>query len=383
MRARALRAYPRAMWLRRAVSALSLALLGCGAGASGETRAAEPVSGGEQVVSAEPTPVAEAPASEAAPSVIVPAPEGEALLVALADGERLAEAGVLGPAMDEAYARAEAAARALGGDELVYSLSPADRAEDGTVFPFSLGGTDVAPTGDDPARRCAQARVIAWWRWPGMVASAAVIARQLARGPRARRAMGEARLAALEQLSNMRERLERDPWPTLEDAALDGSLITAGLDDALDELRRECGRTVARASLGLTADDLLRVAGLVRGTVPAEGDLAGPFELRWGTDVELVADAAEWARIRAAHARRSGVGDALVVQPPSATSDEEAARSDGETLLAEQVACDGWCCEIRGSMELVHGGGLYLRGACWVPAEDGRRLARIRFLSGM
>lgn len=349
-------------------------LVGCGGGASSATEPEPEGSGGEHAT--EPA-LTTAPLVEPAEDTPIPAdptpavPPGDALLAALIEAEALAQRGEDGPAMEAAYQRAVAAAAALGVEDAEYYLQPASRSDEG-VTPVTLVTPPVI-TGTDPASRCAQARIIAWERW---------------RFDRLEGLTPEQR----EPLAQVRARLEQEPLVLASDADIDRALDAAGRDGLLDDQRRECESTPPQWDLGLLPADLLRVAGLLRGRVRAARDFAGPFRLvtRPGEQGEAVANAAAWGRIRAQHQREADAGMGFTVQAPMIELDQAAyeALSEREVealseLQETHIRCEDRCCTIQGSIELMHGGGLYLSGACWVPTPEGKRLSRILFLDGM
>jgi hypothetical protein len=105
---------------------------------------------------------------------------------------------------------------------------------------------------------------------------------------------------------------------------------------------------------------------------------------------EVVANAAAWGRIRAQHRREADVGMDFRVQAPNPELDDEAYAALSEREIAAlgelqeaHIRCEDRCCNIQGIIELMHGGGFYLSGACWVPAPNGKRLSRILFRDGM
>lgn len=353
---------------------LCLLLLGCGGGSSGTAEPEPEGSGGEHATEpALTTAPAVEPAEDTAGSVDATptVPPGDALLAALIEAEALAQRGDDGPAMEAAYRRAVAAAAALGVEDAEYYLEPASRSDEG-LTPVTLTMPPVI-TGADPASRCAQARIIAWERW------------------RFDRLEGLTP-AQREPLAEVRGRLEREPLALASDANVDRALDAAGRDGLLDDLRRECESVPPQWDLALVPADLMRVANLLRGRGRATGDFAGPFRLvtRPGEQGEAVANAAAWGRIRARHQREADVGMGFTVQAPMIELDAAAyeALSEREIealseLQETHIRCEDRCCTIQGSIELMHGGGLYLSGACWVPAPNGKRLSRILFLDGM
>jgi hypothetical protein len=341
------------MHLRRL--SLVLLLVGCGGAPSGAAEVDSEGTGGQSAVG----------------SGITPAPAGDELLAALIESEVLALRGDNGPAMEAAFQRAVAAAAALGMEDAEYAVVHA--LEDaGELLPMKLG-LPYTIAGQDPASRCAQARLIAWEHWRGD-------------------SLADLTPAQRQSLGEIRARLEREPVSLARDSEADRALIAAGRDGLLDDLRRECRSFPRQWDLGLAPADLLRVAALVRGDLRATGDLAGPFRLIHGIreHTERVADAADWERVLAHHRSETDVGMGFTIQVPERELDDAAyeALSEEEIealgqLREGDVLCEDRCCAIRGDIALQHGGGLYLAGACWVPTPAGKRLSRILFLDGM